>query len=122
MRNENLASKLSAAIIAVLNDDRDEATKLVAQALQGLTAATSSTPKAKATEHKPTKTFGRRGPVPALTGDRLADFNARALAGATTATLAKRFQLAKPTAARYARAAKAQHALATLGGEQQTIV
>jgi hypothetical protein len=99
MNKDKIVSQLSDAIVKVLSNDKAGATKTVAGVLSALTATgTVSEPKAT----QPKATTRRAGPVPALRGMRLANFNQQVLDGTPVAQLARQFSISAPTAYRYA--------------------
>ena len=102
--NTKTVSLLSEAIVAVMADKQGEATKLVAQALQGLTNATPTSvvtaSKVKVAK-KPTKVSQKRGRKPALNTEQVAILNARVIAGDSIASLGRAFGISYPTAVRY---------------------
>jgi hypothetical protein len=90
---------LSEAIVAVMADNQSKATKLVAQALQGLA---STTPASKVTAPKRSKkATSKRGRRPALNPMQVANLNARVAAGDSISVIAKNFGVTYPTAHRY---------------------
>lgn len=112
MNNDKIASQLSEALVAVLSNDKASATTLVANVLRDLTALHEApkvtAPKAVAPKatHATTRTRKRqsqRGRGPALSGDKLANFNEKAIEGSTTiADLGRLFGLNYQTAWTYA--------------------
>ena len=100
MNNEQIASQLSEAIVAVLNDHKAKATKLVANALRDLTSGNDA-------PMKMVKRTTGTGRGPALSGDKLAAFNVKATDGVTSHTqLAREFGVTYAVAHRYATLAR----------------